>query len=112
VPDRFQSEPFGRPRQIEPFYTVAVPCEACGRPTDRRQWNAEHELWIGVDCVCTREDETPVCPGLLEPILAARSVLEIQAACKAHREHCEVCNPGRIEPQRQERKPWPVRKAA
>lgn len=112
MPDRFESEPFTRPRQVEPFYAVALPCEACGRPAESREWNAEHELWIGVNCVCMREDATPVCPGLLEPILAARTVREIRAACKAHREYCPVCNPLRIEPQRQEREPHPVRKAA
>jgi hypothetical protein len=52
--DRFPSEPYRMPRrQPEPFFTELPPCEACGRPAERREWNAEHQLWIGVNCACS-----------------------------------------------------------
>ena len=60
------------------LYTVAYPCEQCGRPDDV--------------CDCSVPDE-PICPALEGPIQAARSVKEIVEVCKAHIASCERCNP-------------------
>ena len=93
MPDRFSPGPYALPKRVPaPFFVESLPCESCGRPSDKgRYWNAEHELWIGVECVCNEPDE-PVCPALEGPIMAARSVQEIVEACKAHREYCSLCN--------------------
>jgi hypothetical protein len=101
--DRFQSEPYSLRRNRDdddllpslnpqPFFTEAVPCEFCGRPASQRYWNPEAELMIGVGCECETPDD-PICPELLEPIAAAKSVAEIVKVCKKHRATCPVCNP-------------------
>jgi hypothetical protein len=93
VCDRFTSEPYAMPRRrAEPFFVESLPCEACGRPAERREWNAEHQLMIGVGCACTEPDE-PVCPVLERSILACRNVREIVSACREHREYCPMCKP-------------------
>ena len=88
-----------READAEPFYILAEPCEACGRPSD--------------DCQCSVPEE-PVCPALLEPILAARNVREIQEVCEAHRASCELCNPKvlKMEPATEQTAPEPRKKAA
>ena len=73
------------------FYTEALPCESCGRPTYRaRVWNAEYELWIAVDCSCNVPDEA-ICPDLLPLIVKARTVGELLAVCREHRRTCRRC---------------------
>lgn len=81
------------PDAVEPelFFTELPPCEACGRPASRREWNAEHQLMIGVGCVCNEPDE-PMCPALEVAIAAARNVREIVQACKEHRAGCPLCS--------------------
>lgn len=100
--DRFSSEPYSLPRhrEPEPFYAIAEPCESCGRPSEKRYWDAEYELWIGINCECVQPEE-PVCPALGVLIVAARNVREIVQACQKHREGCPVCGEGL--------KPQPVR---
>jgi len=112
--DRFQSEPYAlrcdRDNDLlpslnpQPFFTEAVPCESCGRPASERYWNPEAQLMIGVGCECETPDD-PICPELLEPIAAAKSVREIVQVCKEHRATCPVCNPNfhqlpAVEPQK------------
>jgi len=75
----------------QPFFVESLPCENCGRPSEQRTWNAELQMYIGVDCPCLTEPDEPMCPELLAPILAARSVREIIEVCKAHRINCPVC---------------------
>jgi predicted transcriptional regulator len=100
--DRFQSEPYALRRDRDddllpslnpqPFFTVAVPCESCGRPASERYWNPEAELMIGLGCECETPDDL-MCPELLGPIAAAKTVGEIVRVCKEHRATCSVCNP-------------------
>lgn len=94
----------------EPFYRESLPCENCGRPAAMRQWNAELQLSIGVDCPCVTEPDEPVCVMLTGPIMAARSVREIVEACKAHRNNCPLCNPQQSK--ETPRKPYSMEAAA
>jgi hypothetical protein len=86
-----------------PFYANAEPCESCGEPTYRgRIWNAEHELWIAVDCSCNAPEQ-PTCPNLVPMIARAKTVREIVRVCKDHRQNCPLCGPIEIRrPQRKE----------
>jgi hypothetical protein len=80
-------------RMPESFYTEAQPCESCGTPTYRaREWNAEHELWVAVDCQCSVPDE-PIAPCMIEVLEAAQTVNELMETCKAHLQTCLICNP-------------------
>jgi hypothetical protein len=79
-----------------PFYALAEPCESCGEPTFKgRIWNAEHELWIAVDCSCNAPD-MPTCPNLVPLIVQANTVREIVRVCKEHRASCSLCGPVEI----------------
>src|SRR5271166_6331337 len=81
----------------EPFYTEAQPCESCGRPTYQpRQWNAEHELWVAVDCSCNLPDE-PIAPCMMAAMDAAQTVNELRDAVRSHLKSCPVCNPNVVE---------------
>lgn len=72
------------------FYTEGIPCESCGHACDARSWDAEYELWIGLDCAC-RIPDVPVCPALAPLILAASTVGEVIQVCKDHRLTCSLC---------------------
>ena len=85
------------------FFTDAIPCESCGQPCTKREWNQEHEIWVGLDCSCNLPDE-PVCPGLRPVIEAAQTVAELMDSCRAHRRTCPLCGPRTIV----ERKPADV----
>src|ERR1035438_8547149 len=73
------------------FYAEAEPCESCGEPTFKgRTWNAEHELWIAVDCSCNAPEQ-PTCLNLAPLIAQAQTVRELVDVCKAHRKNCPLC---------------------
>ena len=87
------------------FYAEAEPCESCGEPTFQgRAWNAEHELWIAVDCSCNAPS-LPTCPALLPLLQNADTVHEVCRVIREHRATCSLCRPVEI------RQPAP-RKAA
>lgn len=74
------------------FYTEAEPCESCGMPTYLpREWNAEYELWIAVDCSCSAP-AAPICPALL-PVFEREHITvgELSALVKEHRKSCARC---------------------
>jgi hypothetical protein len=108
--DRFTEESasdlecnFRRSREPEPFYAEALPCEACGRPATKRVWNAEFELWIGLDCQCATA-ELPIEPRCMVEyriVLAAEALGELSASVRAHRLTCPVCNGTRKPPMSQ-----------
>ena len=87
----------------EPFYAEAVPCEACGRPATERVWNAELELWIGLDCRCATA-ELPIEPRCMveyQIVMAAEALGELSNSVKAHRLTCPLCNRIRKQPRNQ-----------
>src|SRR5271169_4807508 len=88
-----------RADDAEPFFTVAEPCEDCGRPKD--------------DCQCSIPDE-PLCPELARLLDACKSITEIQAVSKTHVAKCECCNPRvvRMQPRGQERQETGLQEAA
>ena len=110
MPDRFTEESasdlecnFRRSRESEPFYTEALPCEACGRPATERVWNAEFELWIGLDCQCATA-ELPIEPRCIVEyriVMLAEALGELSASVRAHRLTCPVCNGTRKPPMSQ-----------
>lgn len=75
-----------------PFFTESLPCESCGAPVSTREWNSEHELWVGVDCSCSAPDE-PIPACMVQVLEAAQTVSELCDSVKQHRAHCPVCNP-------------------
>lgn len=79
---------------MTPFFTEAQPCESCGAPVSTREWNPEHELWVGTQgqCSCTAPDE-PIPACMIEVLEAAQTVGQLMDTCKAHRDRCPVCNP-------------------
>lgn len=87
---------------LEPFFTLALPCESCGAPVSDRTWNIEHEIWVGSDCSCNAPDQ-PIPECLIEIYQAAQSVGELCDSARAHRLTCPVCGPARLQP----RKPAP-----
>lgn len=93
-----------------PFYAEGLPCESCGSPTyQARQWNAEHELWIAVDCGCNAPSE-PVCPELLPAMLEARTVGELVEVCRQHLRTCQKCGAPAAIPKRKETTAVPIRR--
>ena len=76
----------------EAFFTEALPCESCGSPVSNREWNAEHELWLGLDCSCSAPDQ-PIPECLIAVLEAARTVWELCDSVKAHKLTCPVCGP-------------------
>lgn len=89
-----------------PFFTHAEPCESCGEPTYRgRVWNAEHQIWIAVDCSCNTPS-LPTCPALIPLLAQVDSVREICRVIRQHRATCPLCRPIEI------RQPASPRKAA
>ena len=110
MPDRFTEESasdlecnFRRSRESEPFYTEALPCEACGRPATERVWNADFELWIGLDCQCATA-ELPIEPRCIVEyriVMLAEALGELSASVRAHRLTCPVCNRIRKQPRSQ-----------
>jgi hypothetical protein len=81
------------------FYAEAEPCESCGEPTFQgRAWNAEHELWIAVDCSCNAPS-LPTCPALLPLLQNADTVREVCRVIREHRATCELCGPVEIRQQ-------------
>ena len=88
----------------EAFYVQALPCEACGRPATELVWNAEFELWIGVDGRCATA-ELPIEPRCMveyQIVIAAEALGELSNSVKAHRMACSVCNGTRKPPISQE----------
>lgn len=85
---------------ITAFWTEALPCESCGEPTyQTRQWNAEYELWIAVDCSCSVPvPEMPVCDRQRQIVETAQTVGELLDRIKEHRQTCPVCGPVPIRP--------------
>ena len=81
----------GYPDDPKPFYTEALPCESCGHPTFQgRVWNAEHEIWIAIDCSCNAPDQPlPAC--MIEVYRNAQTVGQMMDDIKAHRQTCPVC---------------------
>jgi hypothetical protein len=100
-------------RNLEPFYTEALPCESCGKPCDSRKpatWDPD--LQVGKCCeVAVPDDaelEQPVCIALYEAVMHCRFVSEVSAVFDLHARECALCNPQRIgveveSPIRQER---------
>jgi hypothetical protein len=87
----------------EAFYVQALPCEACGRPATERVWNAEFELWIGLDCQCATA-ELPIEPRCMVEyriVMLAEALGELSASVRAHRLTCPVCNGTRKPPMSQ-----------
>ena len=114
MPDRFTSEPYTLPRRHpEPFFIEAEPCESCGQPASNgRTFNQAHKIWIGNGCPCL-EAEQPICIALERPIMAARSVREVQEVFKAHRALCPICGtPARKEANHQDHETPMQKKAA
>ena len=70
------------------FYAVAEPCELCGRPADRRQWDAAAQLYLGVECCAI--PEAPVCTNLVREIQEARTAREVARIFKEHKT-CPTC---------------------
>ena len=87
-----------RAEDAEPFFTVAEPCEDCGRPVE--------------ECACSIPDE-PLCEVLVGEMRGAKSVTELLRLTRQHVQVCEVCNPKvlRMQPNEQTA-PEPHRKAA
>jgi hypothetical protein len=86
----------------EPFYAEALPCESCGHPTHlARVWNAEHELWIAIDCSCNAAPDVPLPACMIQVMEAAQTVGELCDSVKAHLRICPVCSPSLLP----ERKP-------
>jgi len=72
------------------FYAEALPCEGCGKPVKTRQYNEEHEIWIGNECGC-QAPEQPMCPELDELLAACEFVGELSEVMQTHRRTCAVC---------------------
>ena len=95
--DRFSPPPFNWRREgpdFDPFFTEALPCEACGQPCDSRtpaSWDSD--LLVG-PC-CTEELETPSeprCPIEYRLLEGPSSVQRINSMVREHRKDCPVCN--------------------
>lgn len=88
-----------------PFFTEALPCEACGEPTTKpRIWNAQHQIWIAADCTCNLPSRAPC---LIPEIENARSVSDVSRILRRHQQTCNRCRPQEIRTQ-----PHQLRKAA
>ena len=82
-----------------PFYVEALHCESCGEPTFKgRVWNAEHELWIAVDCSCNAPS-LPTCPDLIPLLARVDTVREVCRVIREHRATCHLCGPIEIRQQ-------------
>ena len=94
--DRFFRE-LEREQELRAFYAEQTPCEACGRPAEKRYFSEEMQLWIGLDCACNAEPDAPLCEYFKTQLRLCGTVTEVQRLMARHIPTCAVCNHNRKE---------------
>ena len=98
---RFEWE-LEREREAAAFFAEEHPCESCGRPCPGpRFFNEEHQIWIGLDCACNAEYESPTCQYFRHQLRLCGTVSEVQRLMKRHVPTCLVCNHAKKEVSRE-----------
>lgn len=98
MPDRFSEQSAAdlarsHARSLDPFFTEALPCEACGEPCDTLEPDPEFpERMIGTDCSCRRIPMGISCEdrGLIFERFEG-SIQDLMAEVRLHVQSCRAC---------------------